>query len=313
MKLAFLYAGQGSQCAGMGEDFYNTFPDFRGIWDQAASYLDFDLNQVCFQDPDGALHQTRYTQPCLLAFAAGVTHLLYQNGIRPQAAAGLSIGEYSALYAAGVLDLETVIKTVALRGRAMEQAAQNLECGMTAVLGLEREQLQQACDTASDAGVVEICNDNCPGQLVISGERAAADRAGALAKELGAKRCMPLNVSGPFHTSLMAPAGDALALHFAAISFGEPAFPVYFNCKGGLMDSDDTIPQLLVRQVQSGVRWRETLSQMAADGIDTLLEIGPGKTLSGLAKKTIPGITVYQIDKADQLPSIVSALKGESL
>ncbi|MGI6498183.1 MAG: ACP S-malonyltransferase [Oscillospiraceae bacterium] len=313
MKLAFLYAGQGSQHTGMGQDFYNAFPDFRKVWEKAASCLDFDLNEACFQNPDGILHQTRYTQPSLVAFAAGVTQVLYRNGIRPQAAAGLSIGEYSALYAAGVLDLEAVMKTVALRGRAMEQAAQGLRCGMTAVLGLDRKQLQQACDTASADGVVEICNDNCPGQLVISGEKAATDRAGDIAKEMGAKRCLPLQVSGPFHTSLMAPAGKALASHFSSVSFHSPSFPVYFNCKGGQMEPEDTIEALLVRQVQTGVRWRETLCQMEADGIDTLLEIGPGNVLSGLAKKTVPRITAYQIDKADQLKSVVSALKGASL
>lgn len=204
MKLAFVYAGQGSQKVGMGRDFYDQYPEYRAVLDNAG--LDFDLKTLTFEGPIEELSQTRYTQPCMAAFAVGVTDLLYARGIRPCAAAGLSLGEYSALYAAGVLDRETVLKTLAFRGRAMEQAAEGLECGMTAVLSLERDKLQSACDQASNLGVVQICNYNCPGQLVISGEKAAVDRAGELAKELGAKRCMPLRVSGPFHTRLMKPA-----------------------------------------------------------------------------------------------------------
>ena len=242
MKLAFVYAGQGSQHVGMGKDFYEEFPLFAQVFDHAP--VDFDLKELCFDGPEEKLAQTRYTQPCMAAFAVGVTDLLYQEGIRPQLAAGLSLGEYSALYAAGVFSRGTVISTVALRGRAMEEAAAGLDCSMTAVLGLDREKLQQACDGAAELGVVQICNYNCPGQLVIGGEKAAVDKAGELAKELGAKRCMPLKVSGPFHTRLMKPAGDVLASHFKTIDFQPMALPVYFNCLGGPMDAGDNIPAL---------------------------------------------------------------------
>ena len=176
MKLAFVYAGQGSQKVGMGSDFYREFPLFAQVFDHAP--VDFDLKELCFSGPEEKLSQTRYTQPCMAAFAVGVTDLLYQEGIRPQLAAGLSLGEYSALYAAGVFSRGTVISTVALRGKAMEEAAAGLDCGMTAVLGLDREKLQNACDGASELGVVQICNFYCPGQMVIGGERAAVDRAG---------------------------------------------------------------------------------------------------------------------------------------
>ena len=310
MKLAFVYAGQGSQHVGMGRDFYQEFPRFAQVFDHAP--VDLDLKELCFAGPEEKLAQTRYTQPCMAAFTVGVTDLLYQEGIRPQLAAGLSLGEYSALYAAGVFSRGTVISTVALRGKAMEEAAQGLDCSMTAVLGLDREKLQTACDRAAEQGVVQICNYNCPGQLVIGGERAAVDRAGELAKELGAKRCMPLKVSGPFHTELMRPAGDVLAAHFKTIDFQPMALPVYFNCKGGPMGADDTIPALLERQVQSSVYWEDTIRRMAADGVDTVVEIGPGKALSGFFKKTAPEIKTYHIDTAADFHSVVSALKGET-
>ncbi len=311
MKLALLFAGQGSQKPGMGKDLYEACPAFREAFDQVADQVDFDLKTLCFEGPAEDLNQTRYTQPCLFAFAAGVYALLREEGIVAAAAAGLSLGEYSALHAAGVLDLTTCARTVAFRGRAMEAAAAGIDCGMTAVLSMEKDALQQVCDRVE--GIVEICNDNCPGQLVISGEKAAVDQASALAREAGAKRCMPLKVSGPFHTSLMAPAGEALEERFREISFGEMAFPVYFNCLGAPMTGEETIPQLLVRQVQTGVRWRETIRNMARDGIDTVLEIGPGKTLSGLVKKTAPEMSILHLETVAELEPVIRALKGAAI
>ena len=308
MKLAFVYAGQGSQHVGMGKDFYQEFPLFAQVFDHAP--VDFDLKKLCFEGPEEQLSQTRYTQPCMAAFAVGVTDLLYQEGIRPQLAAGLSLGEYSALYAAGVFSRGTVISTVALRGRAMEEAAAGLDCGMTAVLGLEREKLESACREAAALGTVQVCNYNCPGQLVISGGKTAVDRAGELAKELGAKRCMPLRVSGPFHTALMAPAGEALAAHFRTTALRPMDFPVYFNCKGGPMAPGETIPELLVRQVQSGVLWEDTIRAMERDGVNTVVEIGPGKTLSGFFRKTAPGIRTYSIETAADLEKVAAGWKG---
>ena len=181
---------------------------------------------------------------------------------------------------------------------------------MTAVLSLERDKLQMACDQASVLGVVQICNYNCPGQLVISGEKAAVDRAGEIAKELGAKRCMPLRVSGPFHTRLMKPAGDALADYFKTITFHPMVLPVYFNCKGGPMEAGDSIPALLEKQVQSSVYWEDTVRRMEADGIDAILEIGPGKTLTSFVKKTAPGIQTYHIDTAADFETVAEQLKG---
>lgn len=285
MKLAFLFAGQGSQHPGMGRDLYESNEAFRNAFDSAE--LDFDLKSVCFDDPDGVLNLTAYTQPCMVAFAAGMTAALYEAGIRPDCSAGLSLGEYSALHAAGVWDAKTAVELTAFRGRAMTKASEGIESAMTAVIAFPEEELKKCCNEASSLGVVQICNYNCPGQLVIGGERAAVERAAALAKEAGAKRCLPLKVSGPFHTKLMSTAGDALEERFREVEFGKMNHPVLFNCLGDTMGDGDTIPSLLVRQVQSSVYMEKTLLRMKELGVDTFVEIGPGRALSGFVKKTL--------------------------
>ncbi len=308
MKLAFLYAGQGSQHPGMGRAFYESSPLFRQAYDGAP--VDFDLTETCLDDPQGMLNQTAYTQPCLVAFAVGVTKLLKAAGLRPDYCAGLSLGEYSALHCAGVLDDETAISLAAFRGRAMAQAAQGVESAMMAVLNLDRAALSECCRAASDLGVVEIANYNCPGQLVIGGEKAAVERAAALAREKGARRCLPLKVSGPFHTSLLAPAGDALRERFQTVAFRPMEVPVLFNCLGDLMGLADTIPALLERQVQSSVYMEDTIRRLAALGVDAVVEIGPGKTLSGFVRKTAPEMQTYAVETPTELDGAVSALKG---
>lgn len=313
MKLGFLYAGQGSQHPGMGADLYERFPTFRAVLDSAAAQVDFDLKEVSFTDTKGVLNQTRYTQPCMVAFAAGMTALLAERGIVPAAAAGLSLGEYSALHAAGVFDADTAVELVAFRGKAMEEAAAGRPSAMVAVLGLDRAALQEACDEASAHGCVVIANYNCPGQLVLGGEKAAVETASALAKEKGARRCLPLKVSGPFHTPLMAPAGDALAERFRTVEFREPQIPVIFNCLGAERPDGAAIPALLVRQVQSSVYMEDSLRRMAAMGLDALVEIGPGKALSGFVKKTVPELPVYAVETAAELEQLTETLKGASL
>jgi len=308
MKLAFLYAGQGSQHPGMGRAFYESSPLFRQAYDGAP--VDFDLTETCLDDPQGVLNQTDYTQPCLVAFAVGVTKLLKAAGLRPDYCAGLSLGEYSALHCAGVLDDETAISLAAFRGRAMAQAAQGVESAMMAVLNLDRAALSECCREASDLGVVEIANYNCPGQLVIGGEKAAVERVAALAREKGARRCLPLKVSGPFHTSLLAPAGDALRERFQTVAFRPMEVPVLFNCLGDLMGPADTIPALLERQVQSSVYMEDTIRRLAALGVDAVVEIGPGKTLSGFVRKTAPEMQTYAVETPAELDGAVSALKG---
>ena len=308
MKLAFLYAGQGSQHPGMGADLYESYPVFRQVLDGAE--VDFDLKTVCFSDPDGVLNETAYTQPCMVAFAVGMTAILYERGIRPDYAAGLSLGEYSALQAAGVFQPQQAVSLAAFRGRVMAQSAQGRPCGMTAVLNLDRERLQEVCRQAGDAGVVEIANYNCPGQIVIGGDQASVDKAAALAKEAGARRCLPLKVSGPFHTSLMAPAGEALRERFRETEFGPMAFPVLFNCLGREMGPEDTIPALLERQVQSSVYLEDTIRRLAQLGVDTVVEIGPGKALSGFVRKTAPEMQIYGVETCAEVEELTAALKG---
>ena len=309
MKLGFLYAGQGSQHPGMGADLYERFPTFRAVLDSAAEQVDFDLKEVSFTDANGVLNQTRYTQPCMVAFAAGMTALLAERGIVPAAAAGLSLGEYSALHAAGVFDADTAVELVAFRGKAMEEAAAGRPSAMVAVLGLDRAALQEACDKASAHGCVVIANYNCPGQLVLGGEKAAVETAAALAKEKGARRCLPLKVSGPFHTKLMAPAGDALAQRFAGENFGTMETPVLFNCLGHEKAETDSIPQLLVKQVQSSVYMEDTLRRLGELGVDHILEVGPGNALSGFVKKTLPGVVCTAVETPEQLDAVLTAWK----
>lgn len=309
MKLAFLYAGQGAQHVGMGRDLYEIYPAFRQVLDSAP--VDFDLKTLCFDGPEDQLNDTRYTQPCMVAFAAGVTALLREAGITPDYAAGLSLGEYSALQCAGVFDAKTAISLVAFRGQAMADAVQGRPCGMAAVLGMDRDALKAVCAEASDAGVVECTNFNCPGQIVISGDAAAVDKAGEQAKAAGAKRVLPLKVSGPFHTSLMAPAGDALREKFQSVDFGAMEIPVLFNCLGDLKGEADTIPNLLEQQVQSSVYLEDTIRRLGELGVDTVVEIGPGRTLSGFVKKTVKGIKCYPVETAEELQAAIAALRGE--
>ena len=307
MKLAVLYAGQGAQHPGMGKEFYEESPAFRAAFDSAA--LDFDLHSVCFEDPDSVLSQTEYTQPCMVAFACGVTAVLQEKGIRPDVVAGLSLGEYSALEAAGVFTAKQAIELAAYRGKVMADAAKGIDCGMTAVLNLDRDTLAACCAQAAELGCVQICNYNCPGQLVIGGEKAAVDRAAELAKAAGARRYIPLKVSGPFHTRLMAPAGEALAKRFSTESFGVMQIPALFNCLGR-EKTDESIPQLLVKQVQSSVYMEDTLRRLGELGVDHILEVGPGAALSGFVKKTLgTGVACAAVETPAQLEAALAAWK----
>lgn len=310
MKLGFLYAGQGSQHPGMGEDLYYHYPSFRRVLDEAS--VDFDLKEVSFHDPDNVLTQTRFTQPCMVAFAVGMTLILAEKGIAPSAACGLSLGEYSALYAAGVLDEQTVISLAGYRGKVMEEAAQGHPAAMTAVMGLERTLLQEACQEASAQGCVVIANYNCPGQMVLGGESAAVERAAELAKEKGAKRCIPLRVGGPFHTPLMEPASKALKQKFTETVFHDAKIPVFFNCLGREKGEKDQIPQLLVEQVKSSVYMEDCIRAMAQMGLDAVVEIGPGKTLSGFVKKIAPKLPVYAVETVEDIERLSDALNGNT-
>lgn len=308
MKLAILYAGQGSQHPGMGNDLYEKYPAFREAFD--AAELDFDLHTVCFKNPEGTLNQTQYTQPCMVAFAAGVTAVLKEAGVKADYLAGLSLGEYSALEAAGVFTAKQAVELAAFRGKAMADAAKGIDCAMIAVLNLDRENLTSCCEQASNLGTVQICNYNCPGQLVIGGEKAAVEQAAKLAQEAGARRCIPLKVGGPFHTRLMAPAGDALAKRFETESFGEMKTPVLFNCLGHEKSENDSIPALLTKQVQSSVYMEDTLRRLGELGVTHILEVGSGKALSGFVKKTLgASVTCMSVETAEELETFLKFWK----
>lgn len=307
-KTAFLFAGQGSQHAGMGRDLYEAYPVFREVIDGVN--LDFDLRSLMFEGPDEQLSQTRYTQPCMVAFAAGMTAVLDEMGIKPDYVAGLSLGEYSALAAASVFEPQQAIRLAAFRGNAMACAAEGRTCAMVSILGLAREAVESAVELAVAAGqgTVEVSNYNCPGQTVIAGDAPAVELATAAAREDGARRCIPLHVSGPFHTSLLRPAGDALRARFEEERFGRMSVPVLFNCLGHEMGADDSIPALLERQVQSAVRMEETIMRLAELGVDHVVEIGPGKVLSGLVRRCTKDIRCAPVETCEDLEALKEEL-----
>ena len=308
MKIAFLYAGQGSQKVGMGKDIYENNDTFKSVID--AVDIDVDVKTLMFDGPMETLSQTKYTQPCMAAFAAGVTEVLKEKGIVPDIVAGLSLGEYSALYCSGVFDLDTFIKLVAYRGKVMEDAAEGIKCKMSAVMGMESHVLNKICDEVSAEGqYVTVSNYNCKGQYVICGEEAAVEKAEQKAKELGAKRCIPLKVSGPFHTSFMKPAGEALDFYFDSVEFKDMKIPVLFNTTADVLNEGETIRDILVKQVQSSIYMENTIELLEKNGVDTVIEIGPGKALSGFVKKTAPSINTYVIEDLSGLEQVLEMNK----
>ena len=312
MKIGFLYAGQGAQHAGMGKDLYEAYPEFAKVVDEAK--VDFDLKKVCFEDPDGVIGQTKYTQPCMVAFAVGMTEILKNAGITPDYAAGLSLGEYSALYGAGVFEASQVIDLVAFRGKAMAEAVTGRDTGMIAVMNLDRETIKACCKKAEEEfadaefHVAEVANYNTPVQVTVSGDTPVITRAGELMTEAGAKRIVPVAVSGPFHTSLMKPAGDKLAERFKSETFGTMSYPVIFNATGRELEDGKTIPEMLEVQVQSSVYFEDTIRYMMEQGVDTFIEIGPGRTLSSFVKKIDKAYTTYNVEDVEGVKALLEAL-----
>lgn len=305
--IAFVYAGQGSQKVGMGKDFYESYESVRTCFDKIS--LDFDIKKMMFEGSQEELNQTRYTQPCMAAFAAAVTELLYKEGIYPDYTAGLSLGEYSALYAASVFDFETFLSLVSYRGMVMQETTKGIACSMSAILGLGEEQVDKAVKTASSFGIVSMANLNCTGQIVIGGEQAAVKEAEKIAKELGAKRCMPLQVSGPFHTIMMEEASLLLAKRLFDTTFHKMQVPVLFNVTGDFLKEGQTILELLTAQVKSPVQFEKIIKRLETCSVDTVIEIGPGKVLSGFFKKTACNITVHTIEDVAGYEQVVKLLK----
>lgn len=314
MKLAFLYAGQGSQTPGMGKDLYEACPSVRPIFDLPEERLGFDLRSLCFEGSAEELSRTRYTQPCMVAFAGAVTRIFQESGVRPDYTAGLSLGEYSALSCAGVFTPEEAVEVAAFRGRVMEEAARGHQCKMDALLGADRSLAEEVCEKArlETGKVAEVANLNCAGQVVIGGDAVAVDLAAELALSHGVKRAVPLRVSGAFHTSLMAPAGQALERYFHRVAFRPMEIPVVFNTPARPLSRGEEVPEMLVRQVQSPTRFEESIRWMLDRGVDTIVEIGPGKVLSGFVKKSghlSPEFRLFQAESMDSIREIVPQLK----
>ena len=314
--LGIIYAGQGSPRVGMGKDFYDKYEDFRETIDKATDAVtpvtEMDVAKLSFEGPMERLSDTKYTQPAMVAFAIGVTKLLHKKGIKADYTCGLSLGEYSALYEAGVLDESTILELIAKRGKYMADAAKGLDVKMAAVLGMDRETVLECCNKANSAfggeQIVQAANFNCPGQIVISGDAVAVDKASAFLKEAGAKRILPLKVSGPFHTKLMKPAGDKLAEEFKQVDFKEASSKVVFNCLGKEKTAEDSVADLLEKQVQSSVYLEDSIKYMADAGVDTIIEIGPGKAISKFISKTVDNVKVYSIDTVEDFENTLEEL-----
>ena len=302
-KTAFLFAGQGAQYLGMARDLYEQYDVVKSTFEEASQVLGYDVRALIDQDEE-KLNQTRYTQPAILTTSLAIYRLLAEKGIRPDMVAGLSLGEYSALVAAGALDFKTAVALVAKRGAFMEEAAPVGSGKMVAVLNANVTLIEDACQTASQLGVVSPANYNTPGQIVIGGDVAAVDKAVELLKEAGVKRLIPLNVSGPFHTALLKPASAQLAQVLAETEFADFQLPLVGNTEADIMETG-RIKELLTRQVMEPVRFYDSIAKMQEAGVTEFIEIGPGKVLSGFMKKIDKSAVVYSVESVETLTALL--------
>ncbi|WP_314043262.1 ACP S-malonyltransferase [Streptococcus cristatus] len=302
-KTAFLFAGQGAQYLGMARDLYEQYDVVKATFEEASQVLGYDVRALIDQDEE-KLNQTRYTQPAILTTSLAIYRLLAEEGIQPDMVAGLSLGEYSALVAAGALDFKTAVALVAKRGAFMEEAAPAGSGKMVAVLNADVILIEEACQTASQLGVVSPANYNTPGQIVIGGDVAAVDKAVELLKEAGVKRLIPLNVSGPFHTALLKPASEQLAQVLAETEFADFQLPLVGNTEADIMETG-RIKELLTRQVMEPVRFYDSIAKMREAGVTEFIEIGPGKVLSGFMKKIDKSAVVYSVESVETLTALL--------
>ena len=305
-KTAFIFPGQGAQYIGMGKDFYEQIPVSKEVFELASNVSGLDVAALCFEEND-KINITEYTQIAMLAMEVAILKAIEERGYKPDVTAGLSLGEYGAITAAGVMSAEDVFKVIRKRGIYMQEAVP--EGGaMVAVLGLDTAVIEEVC--AKTEGVISIANYNCPGQIVITGESDAAERAVQALKEAGAKRCVPLNVSGPFHSCMLEDAGEKLGQVLNQATVCDIRIPYLSNVTADYVMDKEQVKPLLVRQVSSPVRWQQSVERMIADGVDIFVEIGPGKTLSGFMRKINKEVKTLNIDKAEDLEKL-SVLKGE--
>lgn len=306
-KTAFLYPGQGAQEAGMAKDFYENSPEAGKFFDQASELLDLDLRKLCFEEND-LLDKTEYTQAAMVAACLAITGELKKRGLHPDMTAGLSLGEYCAIAAAGGMSDMDAVRTVRARGVFMEHAAPEGTGAMSAILGMENSSVEKVIQEIEGA---YIANYNCPGQIVITGEKEAVERAGKALKEAGARRVLPLKVSGPFHSPMMENAGEKLKKVLEEVNLKNPSIPYVTNVTAELVTEKEPIRELLVKQVSSSVRWEQSIRKMIAEGIDTFVEIGPGKTLSGFMKKTDRNVTMYRVGTWEEAETVCNEILKE--
>lgn len=310
MSLALVFPGQGSQQVGMGKALAEALPESRQVFAEADEALAMPLARLCFEGPEHELQLTANTQPAILATSVAALRPLLARGARPDWVAGHSLGEYSALVAAGALSLADALRTVRRRGQYMQEAVPVGTGAMAAILGLELAAIEEACREAAAGEVVSPANVNSPGQVVIAGHKAAVERASAACKARGAKRAVPLPVSAPFHCALMQPAQERLEPELAALHFGDPSPPLVNNVDAEVVREGSACRDGLVRQVSGTVRWQESVERLVREGVTTFVEVGPGGVLSGLVRKIARGARVLNVDSPESLEATVAALAG---
>jgi len=310
--IAFLFPGQGSQAVGMGKDLAARYPVAQETFEQADAALGFRLSELCFEGPEEKLKLTEITQPAILTASVAALRVLREKGIAPTFAAGHSLGEYSAHVAAGTLSFEDAVRTVRQRGRYMQEAVPVGEGAMAAILGMPLDLLTRVCGEAAQGEVCSAANINSPGQIVISGSTRAVERATELARHRGAKRAILLPVSAPFHCSLLQPAQDNMACHLARLQFNEMQIPVACNVDAKLVRTPEAARDALVRQVTGAVRWEPCVRLLIAQGVETFLEVGPGKVLCGLLRQIDRSKSCWNVEDDASLQKAVNNLSAES-
>lgn len=303
-KLAFIFPGQGAQKAGMGKDFYENSEAARSFFDQAQKILDFDLKEMCFGEHE-ELNLTEYTQPCMVSVCLAIVRELKKRGINPDITAGLSLGEYAAVAAAGGMNELDDIKLVRRRGILMQSTVPAGEGAMAAVLGLDAKKIEEILESFEN---VWIANYNCPGQIVITGLTNEVKQASLALKEAGAKRVVELKVSGPFHSLLLKPAGEALLKEMESMSFSTLQVPYVANATAEIVTDSKKISTFFAKGIYSSVRWQQSIETMLKNGVDTFVEIGPGKTLAGFMRKIAPKATVYNVSSFEDAKALEKCL-----
>lgn len=307
-KIAFVFPGQGAQYAGMAREIHDRFPEAAKIFSEASEALGFDIADMIFNGDEDTLKITENTQPAIVTASIACLQPLLTEGIRADFAAGLSLGEYAAHVYSGTFSFQDAVRLLRKRGRFMQEAVPVGAGSMVAIIGLSREQVLNACAAAKEEGVVEPANFNCPGQIVISGETKAVEKAASVAVELGAKRAIPLAVSAPFHCSLMEPAGIKLKAELDKVEIHEMRVPVVANVNGEIVPSVDQVRESLFKQVSNPVLWEDCVRTMIGRGVDTFVEIGPGKVLSGFIKMTDKNVRTLNVEDIASLENTLREL-----